>query len=158
MRYPLLAIMVVFAVGVLVSAITTSWCASAGEGDKDAPKDKPTITITEAPDETVKPGGVGKGYIAGIVSGVKPEDHRVVIYALGDVWYVQPLVSAPFTSIDTNGKWKSWTHGGYEYAAFLVKSSYKPAATTEVLPEVAGDVLAVDKVKPAKKGGKTPQR
>jgi hypothetical protein len=158
MRYPRLAVKVVFAVGVLVSAITMSRCASTGEGDKDAPKDKPIITITEAPDETVTPGSQGRGTIAGTVSGVKPEDHRVVIYALGDVWYVQPLESSPPIRIDANGKWTSWTHGGYQYAAFLVKSSYKPAAKTEVLPEVAGDVLAADKVKPAKKGEKIPQR
>jgi hypothetical protein len=41
--------------------------------------------------------------------------------------------------------------GGTEFAALLVKASYKPEATRGTIPDVGGDVIAVAKKKPEKK-------
>jgi hypothetical protein len=46
---------------------------------------------------------------------------------------------------------ESETHGGTEFAALLVKTSYKPEATCGTIPGVGGDVIAVAKNKPGKK-------
>jgi len=86
--------------------------------------------------------------MAGTVSGVNREECRVVVFARTNTWYVQPYAASPYTTI-SNGKWETDTHLGDEYAALLVKSSYKPTATTDTLPKVGGDVLAIVRV-PAK--------
>lgn len=103
-----------------------------------------SIVITQVP-----PVGGGPNrteMIAGEVRGESPNDYRIVIFAHADMWYVQPYVAAPFTSIGKDGRWKSNTHLGHEYAALLVKPSYKPPATTIALPAIGGDVLAVEVV------------
>jgi len=111
---------------------------------------KPSITITRVP-----PAGAGSdtwGTIAGLVRGVNVEACKVVIFAYGDTWYVQPLANSPYTSIGSDGKWETGIHLGFEYAALLVKSSYKPSATTDTLPKVGGDVLAIAKATPNQSG------
>jgi hypothetical protein len=76
----------------------------------------------------------------------------VVIYARGgDKWWVQPYVASPYTDIGADGKWESETHGGTEFAALLVKSSYKPSATLGSLPAVGDDILDIAKKKPEMK-------
>jgi hypothetical protein len=61
---------------------------------------------------------------------------------------VQPTVAEPLTDVDEDGKWESKTHGGVEYAALLVKSSFKPPATCDTLPKADPEVLAVVRQKP----------
>ena len=76
----------------------------------------------------------------------------MVIYARGgDKWWVQPYAASPYTDIGKDGKWESETHGGTEFAALLVKSSYEPSATLGSLPAVGGDILDIAKKKPEKK-------
>ncbi|MDJ0654485.1 MAG: hypothetical protein QNJ40_10050 [Xanthomonadales bacterium] len=95
----------------------------------------------------VPPPGAGpdsRGDIAGTVSGVEnPDDYKVVIYARAHLWYVQPTIENPHTSIGADGDWKTWTHLGDRYAALLVKPSYRPPSTPGSLPEVGDDVLAI---------------
>jgi hypothetical protein len=89
-------------------------------------------------------GENSEGEIAGQVSGLTSStDCRIVLYAMTNQWYVQPLVDAPFTDIDPRGEWSSRVHLGYKYAALLVRPSFKPKATLGSLPGVGGDVLAV---------------
>jgi hypothetical protein len=109
---------------------------------------RPKIVIKTAP--SISPGEGSTDDIEGTVTGVTGTDYKVVIYAYGDKWYVQPTVAAPLTDIDEEGKWETKTHGGLEYAALLVKPSFKPSATLEILPKVGGDVIAVAKKKPKK--------
>jgi len=107
----------------------------------------PSIAITRVPS---KGGGPDRmELIAGTVEGVNVNDLRTVVFARTNTWYVQPYAASPYTTISSDGKWETDTHLGDEYAALLVKSSYKPPATTDTLPEVAGDVLAITRV-PAK--------
>jgi hypothetical protein len=79
--------------------------------------------------------------IAGEVSGVDPDDFRVVVYAKTNYWYVQPLVAAPFTEIGPDGKWSALTHLGTRYAALLVKPTFNPSSRTSSLPPRGGDVV-----------------
>lgn len=108
------------------------------------PEPKPTnpsITITETP-----PAGAGAdwlGTIAGKVQGINVKASKVVIFAYGDTWYVQPWADSPYTEIGSDGKWETDTHLGFKYAALLVKSSYRPPARTSRLPKVGGNVLAI---------------
>jgi hypothetical protein len=110
----------------------------------------PAITITNAPN--IPPGPTGMGPIDGKVRGVNTEACQVVIFAFGDMWYVQPFANAPYTDINEDGTWDTHTHGGFQYAALLVTEAYKPPNTTSLLPKVDGKkVLAMTKVKPTKK-------
>jgi len=109
------------------------------------------IAITSVP--TDPPGeSLASEPIKGTVGGVNPQDYKVVIYACsGDKWWAQPTAASPQTHIGNDGKWESETHGGTEFAALLVKASYKPEATRGTIPDVGGDVIAVAKKKPEKK-------
>ena len=49
-----------------------------------------------------------------------------VVYARSGVWWVQPFANAPFTAIQADGRWRTTTHLGTEYAALLVEPGYKP--------------------------------
>ena len=84
--------------------------------------------------------------VAGRVTGARP-DQKVVLFAKSGVWWVQPLTVQPFTDIDANASWKNTIHLGTEYAAVLVDASYRPPATTDVLPQPGGPVIAVATVK-----------
>lgn len=81
--------------------------------------------------------------IAGSVSGVVPEGSRIVLYAMTDRWYVQPLIAAPFTSIGSDGSWRTWTHTGARYAALLVRPGFAPPPTLTDLLKPGGEVVAV---------------
>ena len=104
---------------------------------------KPSIQITLVPPSGGGPDRLER--IAGTVSGVNLKECKckVVIFALTNVWWVQPFADSPDTPIDSNGKWENDTHLGREYAALLVKDSYKPPSTTGELPQIGGAVLAV---------------
>src|SRR2546423_4648027 len=87
---------------------------------------KPGIRITDVPPRGAGPEAVER--IAGTASGVSVKECKVVIFARTDKWYVQPYIASPDTSINDDGSWENDTHLGSEYAALLVKTSYKPPA------------------------------
>lgn len=104
---------------------------------------RPSVRIT-----TIPPAGSGpdtQGVILGEVSGAGKDlsQFRVVIYALGDKWYVQPTAEASLTPLGLGGRWQSSIHLGTRYAALLVHRTYQPALTLAALPEVGGEVLAM---------------
>jgi hypothetical protein len=92
----------------------------------------------------VPPCGAGansRGDIAGQIYNLEDSDkYKVVLYAHTDRWYVQPLISHPFTNIDNSGKWSNWTHLGNRYAALVVKLAFKPPSKSLSLP-VGDDVI-----------------
>ncbi len=101
-----------------------------------------TVTFTQVP-----PANSGdrdqEDVIVGAVSGAKP-DQQIVIYAkVGNLWWVQPQISSPFTAILPDKVWRNETHLGTEYAALLTDAGYHPAATMKQLPSVDGPVSAV---------------
>jgi hypothetical protein len=107
-----------------------------------------TIKITVIP-----PAASGSATVTKLIGGVAHErnltDCKVVVYTHTDTWYVQPTVANPYTVIGNDGRWRTVVHPGAEYAALLVRSSYRPESTTDALPAVGGDVLAED-VQPGK--------
>jgi hypothetical protein len=124
------------------SAVATNSAnaANSGGGGTTAP----SIQITVVPPEGAGPDRTER--IAGTVSGVKNvKDYKVVLFAHTNKWYVEPDSEAPYTDIREDGTWENETYLGSEYAALLVKNSYKPPATTRMLPDVSGDVLAIKK-------------
>ena len=55
------------------------------------------------------------GDIGGRVRNATP-GQQIVIYAHSGVWWIQPFANQPFTRIQSDGSWKSFTHLGTEYA------------------------------------------
>lgn len=68
---------------------------------------------------------------------------RIVLFAHWGLWYVQPLVDQPFTTIQPDSKWRNTTHYGIQYAALLVDANYQPPASTASLPSTGHGVVAV---------------
>jgi len=117
----------------------------AASAEQSKVRSEPRIQIVEVP--SADAGGPDRfETIAGSVSGVKVDECKVVVYAFGNAWYVQPFESAPYTKISTVGKWRTDVHLGSAYAALLVRSWFRPPAFVQELPQIGGDVLAVDKV------------
>src|SRR5688572_33127328 len=84
--------------------------------------------------------------VFGRVTGASP-GLRVVLFAKTDRWWVQPLVTHPFTEIRADSTWTNRIHMGSEYAALLVEPDYKPPATADSLPARGGAVVAITTVK-----------
>lgn len=101
----------------------------------------PTIEVTGVPG----PGGGENdfGTVSGRVKGVDGRGLRVVIYSLTDVWYVQPWIASPFTSIGADGRFGVEIHKGREYAVLLVMPAFAARATLGALPAAGGPVIAV---------------
>jgi hypothetical protein len=104
----------------------------------------PLIRITLIP-PAVEGGPIVTYSIVGVVERVDFAAYKVVVYAhAGDSWWVQPYADAPMTHIGKDGKWRTVTHGGHQYAALLVKKEYHPDAITRTLPATDDDVVAID--------------
>jgi hypothetical protein len=101
------------------------------------PTARPRIVFSRIP-----PAGAGsssRGNVSGWVVGVSaPETFKIVLYAQTDIWYVQPLISGPYTNVGSDGGWENWTHLGDRYAALLVRLPFRPAPMADQLPEVGG--------------------
>lgn len=117
----------------------------AGCGCPKAPAN-PEITITNPPPRGAG-GRVEMDMITGAVSGVNPNDVKVLIYAhAGDRWWVQPLVDYPFTPVGNDRQWRAKIHLGDEYAALLVNKDYRlPSSQSQPLglPAVGDCIWAV---------------
>jgi hypothetical protein len=102
---------------------------------------EPSIEFTRVP-------ALGEGSpdkldpIEGRVTGALP-GQRIVLFALSGMWWVQPLSTEPYTSIQKDSTWRSFSHPGISYAALLVDDRYFPPATAASLPAKGGHVLAV---------------
>jgi hypothetical protein len=85
--------------------------------------------------------------IEGHATGVRPGE-RIVVYSKTDGrWGLQPPSGQPYANIENNGRWRTSTLLGIEYAALLVDSTYSPPGQTETLPNVGNGVAAVSTVK-----------
>lgn len=81
--------------------------------------------------------------VAGRVKGAAPGARIVLFAKSGELWWVQPTASHPFTDIQPNSHWKAVTHPGTVYAALLVDAQYVPPAKISALPQRGGGVLSV---------------
>jgi len=109
----------------------------------------PVVQITQVP-----PASEGSPdrleTIGGSVTGALP-GQKIVLFARGGSWWVQPFSQRPYTDIDARSHWTSPTHPGTEYAALLVDQRYRPPLKTNVLPSKGGLVLAVTRVAGSKR-------
>jgi hypothetical protein len=81
--------------------------------------------------------------IDGRVTGARP-GQRIVLYALTDGrWGLCQQSGQPFTTIESDGRWKASIHLGLQYAALLVDPTYDPPQQTESLPIVGNGVVAL---------------
>jgi len=110
-----------------------------------ASTEKIEITFTKVPGRGA--GADSREELAGQVDGLEePGHYKIVIYSLGDRWYVQPWTMRPFTEIGDDGEWHNLVHLGRRYAALVVEPTYEAEAKVEVLPVTGGEVLAVAEV------------
>jgi hypothetical protein len=112
------------------------------------------IKFITIPPYDSKGGPTSSADIEGQVEGVKDgEQYRVILYAKTDnTWWVQPLTAAPYTPLDRNGQFFSWTHTGTRYAALLVRKGFvAPEAIDGELPSNK-DILAQKEVNGKRKG------
>jgi hypothetical protein len=101
----------------------------------------PSISFTRVPSSN-QGGPNTSGFIEGQVRGAHSGE-KIVLYAKGHSWWVQPAADKAFINIDDQGRWSSATHLGVEYAALLVGSEYRPPLITDDLPAPGSGVRAV---------------
>ena len=130
---------VIFSLALLVACQGNASTGADNSTEKNTTK--PEIQITEVPPKGAGPDRVER--IAGTVRGVNIKECKVVVFARTDTWYVQPYIEGSDTEIRDSNTWQTDTHLGSEYAALLVKNSYKPPTTTGRLPDVGGPILAI---------------
>jgi hypothetical protein len=105
----------------------------------------PAIEFTRVPVSTARnPDKLD--IIQGRVIGARP-DEQIVLYAKSGAWWVQPLMSDPYTKLNSNYTWTNTIHVGTEYAALLVEPGYHPPVSMNELPRVGNGVLAVASAK-----------
>ena len=106
-----------------------------------ASRQAPTIAFSRIPPAD-QGGPLGIDVIEGRVSGASP-GQKIVLYARSGPWWVQPYADQPLTDIQPDGTWHSSTHLGTYYAALLVDPTFKPPASTDLIPSVGSGVEAV---------------
>jgi hypothetical protein len=103
---------------------------------------KPKILFTQIPERNLANQNK-QDVMEGTVSGAK-QGQRLVIYSQsGGLWWLQPLLTSPFTPILSNGVWRSETHIGMSYGVLLVEPGFHPAAVLDQLPRRGQGVAAV---------------
>jgi len=104
----------------------------------------PQIHITHAPPYSEEGGPIRTAALTGTVAGVdNPRDYRVVCYARTTSWFIQPATDAFMTQITDDRTFSCLTHLGTQYAALLVRPSFrgKAEAIAAELPGRGDDVL-----------------
>jgi len=81
--------------------------------------------------------------IEGSVSGARQGEHLVLYSKTGNLWWLQPRVTSPFTLILPDGVWRNEVHLATDYAALLVDSTYNPLPVVADLPKPGHGIEAV---------------
>jgi hypothetical protein len=115
----------------------------------------PSITFTKVPAAT-RGGPDLIDTIEGRVTNARP-DQRLVLYARGSVWWVQPDPNHPYTEIRKDSTFSAKTHLGTEYAGLLVEPNHQPPTTLDNLPGEGGSVARLVVV-PGDPKAKAPRR
>ena len=103
---------------------------------------EPKISFTQVP-EWNSGDRNEEDVIEGKVSGARQGQKMVLYTKCGKLWWLQPLLTSPFTALLPDGEWRNEMHLGTDYAALLVDTSYRPAAVLRRLPERGGAVTQV---------------
>lgn len=121
---------------VIVLTFGSTSCRQAAK-----PGAEPKILFTQVPERD--PGNQAKqDVMEGTVSGAKPGQLLVLYAKTGGRWWLQPLLSAPFTPIAPDGVWRNETHLGTDYAVLLVDPGYHPVPVLDQLPPSGRGVAA----------------
>lgn len=120
-----------------VNATLTLQCPGGVIGDTTLPPEIDILNLMP-----------GDRTVYGVARNVDADKLRVVLWAKTDIWYVQPLVSNPFTTICAEGRWQNWTHPWNTMVALLVNESYVVPAggQSREHPAKAPGVVAYDEV------------
>jgi hypothetical protein len=103
---------------------------------------QPNISFTQVPQWSLGDENL-QDVMEGKVSGAR-QGQRIVIYSKsGNLWWVQPLVTSPFTTILPDNVWRNEIHLGTDYAVLLINSSYDPAPVLAQLPNRGKGVAAI---------------
>jgi hypothetical protein len=126
-----------FALLLITPSFSLAACHQAASQDA-----KPRILFTQVPERSLANQNK-QDVMEGTVSGAK-QGQRLVIYSKsGGLWWLQPLLTSPFTPILPDGVWRNETHLGADYAVLLVDPGYRPAAVLDQLPGTEKGVVAV---------------
>jgi hypothetical protein len=110
---------------------------------QSAKKDyEPKILFTQVPERNLANQNK-QDVMEGTVSGAKQGQVLVIYSKSGGLWWLQPLLTSPFTPILPDGVWRNETHLGTDYAVLLVDPGYRPTAVLDRLPELEKGVVAV---------------
>jgi hypothetical protein len=94
------------------------------------------------PAVTLNTPTAGASQLSGFACNFGPND-KIVIYALTNEFYVQPLADAPFTNIAADGSWTSFTNPWQTVVVLLVDpANYTPQPTEITNPALDPGVLA----------------
>lgn len=129
---------------ITVNYTETISAIAAASGYANSAAGSASYTIIGGPPiVTLDPPVNGAFQLSGHAYNVDPTVDKVVIYALTNQWYVQPLIAAPYTSISANGTWTSTTNPWSSLAVLLVDpATYTPAPTEITNPVLDPGVLA----------------
>jgi hypothetical protein len=126
----------------LLLLLTTLVLALTGCHRSTKPDVEAKISFTQVPQWS--PGDENEQDIfEGRVRGARQGQHIVVYSKTGRLWWLQPLLTSPFTPILPDGVWRNEAHLGTDYAALLVDSSYHPVPVLGELPNRGSGVEAV---------------
>jgi hypothetical protein len=81
--------------------------------------------------------------IEGRAAGFRPGQQIVLYSNSEELWWIQPGIYRPFTSIQNNAGWKGQVHLGTQYAAMLVDPGYNPPETFESLPPTGNGIAVI---------------
>jgi hypothetical protein len=133
---------------VLLSLVLLASMVACRRSTQRDPESK--ILFTQVPERNSRNQNK-QDVMEGTVSSAK-KGQRLVIYSKsGGLWWVQPLVTSPFTPILADGVWRNETHLGASYAVMLVDAGYQPAAVLNQLPANQNGVAAVAETLPQEK-------
>src|ERR1700761_1119257 len=106
--------------GALLFVASVLWVAGCHRGEARDVEAK--ILFTQVPQATSGDRNQ-QDVIEGTVSGARPGERLVVYSKTGGLWWLQPLLTSPFTAILPGGVWRNETHLGSDYAVLLVESA-----------------------------------
>lgn len=134
----------------LLAGLISSWSRPT-EGNVNSPGPSSMsaqgvrLTLTEVPPYDPNGSVTPNAHIAGKVEAARPEDYRVVIYSLTNMWYVQPTTANSKIAIDSDGTWSANIQTGSRYAILLVVPDFQPPFITTSKPaDLIGVVTSIE--------------
>ena len=130
----------------LAALAATSGLFACGGGSGTVSGGEATGCVASAgasPVVTLNTPAMGASQLSGIVCNANITTDKVVVFALTDKFYVQPLAIAPFTNISSSGTWQTATNPWESLVVLLVNpSAYSPVSTEITNPALDTGVLA----------------